>query len=225
MGMEDYNVIGDPNLAPPVPSGNVDADDVTYDNTTSGLSSTNVQDAIDEVMARDLLSLLHPVGTIIESTTCATMLDVVATYGGTTWIQHTGYILRGATSGVTANSGASDGGSDDAVVVSHNHTNTSSLTGSVSVNSASIAHAGYHIATPNVAWWNRQMTHIQFENNVAPSENVGGTGTMQFGDDYGHAHGVTNTLGVSVTVNSQGESGTGKNVPAYKNVYIWERVA
>lgn len=31
--------------------GTVDADDVTYDNTTSGLLATNVQDAIDEVAA------------------------------------------------------------------------------------------------------------------------------------------------------------------------------
>ena len=33
------------------PGGAVDADDVSYDNTDSGLSATNVQDAIDEVVA------------------------------------------------------------------------------------------------------------------------------------------------------------------------------
>lgn len=33
------------------PSGSVSADDVAYDNTSSGLTATNVQDAIDEVVA------------------------------------------------------------------------------------------------------------------------------------------------------------------------------
>lgn len=64
----------------------------------------------------DVLSLLHPVGTIIESTTCDTMAKVVAAYGGTTWKQHTGYILRGASSNVTSddnsNTGTGFGGSD-----------------------------------------------------------------------------------------------------------------
>ena len=40
------------------------------------------------------------------------MAKVVAFYGGTTWIQHSGYVLRGATSGVTANSAVKTGGAD-----------------------------------------------------------------------------------------------------------------
>lgn len=34
------------------PSGDLEADDVAYDNTTSGLTATNVQDAIDEVNSK-----------------------------------------------------------------------------------------------------------------------------------------------------------------------------
>lgn len=61
---------------------------------------------------RTLLNILNPVGTVIYSTTCDTMAKVVAAYGGTTWIQHAGYILRGASSGVTANSATKTGGAD-----------------------------------------------------------------------------------------------------------------
>ena len=50
------------------------------------------------------------VGQIIMSTTLDTMAKVISVYGGTTWIQHSGYFLYGATSGVTANHAVADGG-------------------------------------------------------------------------------------------------------------------
>lgn len=52
------------------------------------------------------------IGMIIHSTTLDTMAKVIEIYGGTTWIQHSGYVLRGATSGVTANSAVKTGGAD-----------------------------------------------------------------------------------------------------------------
>lgn len=65
---------------------------------------------------------LSYVGMIIESTTLDTISKVKQIYGNnTSWIQHSGYVLRGATSGVTANDATNTGGSDNAVVVSHTH--------------------------------------------------------------------------------------------------------
>ena len=58
---------------------------------------------------------------IIHSTILNTSAKVIKIYGGTTWISHSGYMLRGATSGVTANSATKTGGSDDAIVVAHSH--------------------------------------------------------------------------------------------------------
>lgn len=108
---------------------------VAYDNTTSGLESTETQGAIDELKGvtdqlnndlSEIKTALYPIGCIIESTTCSTMASVVSAYGGTTWIQHSGYFLRGASSGVVSNSATATGGEDTHVLTinempSHNH--------------------------------------------------------------------------------------------------------
>lgn len=61
------------------------------------------------------------VGMVIHSTTLDTQAKVIAQYGGTTWIQHSGYILRGGTSDVVANSAVKTGGNDGAWLMKHNH--------------------------------------------------------------------------------------------------------
>lgn len=61
------------------------------------------------------------VGMIIHSTTLDTQAKVIAQYGGTTWIQHSGYMLRGGTNDVVANSTVKTGGNDGAWLVQHNH--------------------------------------------------------------------------------------------------------
>ena len=66
------------------------------------------------------------IGMVIQSTTLDTEEKVKAQYGGLTWIQHSGYMLRGATSGVTANSATKTGGEDTHTLTvkempSHNH--------------------------------------------------------------------------------------------------------
>lgn len=50
------------------------------------------------------------VGMVIHSTTLETEDQVIARYGGTSWIRHDGYFLRGAASGVTSDNAAADGG-------------------------------------------------------------------------------------------------------------------
>ena len=59
---------------------------------------------------------------IIHSTKLNTQTKVINYYGGSTWLQHSGYVLRGATSGVTANSATKTGGNDGAWLMKHNHT-------------------------------------------------------------------------------------------------------
>lgn len=56
------------------------------------------------------LEIKSHIGMVIMSTTLATHDQVVAQYGGTTWIQHSGYFLYGASTNVVANSAAATGG-------------------------------------------------------------------------------------------------------------------
>ena len=77
-----------------------------------------------------LNSKLSYVGMIIHSTTLSTLSQVQAIYGtNTTWIQHSGYMLRGATSGVVVNSATKTGGNDGAWLMQHSHSVTYNNTG------------------------------------------------------------------------------------------------
>ena len=77
------------------------------------------------------------VGMIIHSTTLDTEAKVKAFYGGTTWIQHSGYFLRGASTGVVANSATKTGGEDNVTLTVQqipSHSHTTGISGSVAGN-------------------------------------------------------------------------------------------
>lgn len=135
------------------------------------------------------------VGMIIHSTTLDTEAKVIAQYGGSTWVQHSGYFLRGAASGVTANSATKTGGSDDAVVVAHTHTQNA--------HSHSPAHG------TNFGVYGSQGTNQFFFQ--------GGT------NNNGNFTDATSS--VAPIIDETGVDGTNKNIPNYKSVYIWERTA
>ena len=153
-----------------------------------------------------LLSLIYPVGTIIHSTTCDTEAKVKAAYGGTTWIQHTGYVLRGASSSVVANQASNDGGADSVTVssvASHNHTQNSH---------------GHNL-----------VENSNTDQSLALGPNPGGAGNYlpsasswsATNSNMGWKHIEYNTA----TNNSNGANYTVNTLPKYKNVYIWERTA
>lgn len=60
------------------PAGSVDADDVSYDNTDSGLTATNVQDAIDEVKS-DVDAIVLPDVETVRGTLTAGQTSVALT--------------------------------------------------------------------------------------------------------------------------------------------------
>lgn len=158
---------------------------LTSGNNTYYVKDETARNAITQLDGRVTTlesAMLSHVGMIIHSTTLATETQVKAIYGGTKWIQHSGYFLRGATSGVTGGKthNVADGGSDDAVVVSHSHA----------------------------------ATRGQFVE--------AGTQTQTILGSYSTVYG-----GVALDSNTAntGVSGTNKNIPKYKNVYIWERVS
>ena len=156
---------------------------------------------------------LNPIGTIIYSTTCNTMAKVVAAYGGKTWIQHSGYVLRGATSGVTANSATKTGGNDTHTLTvdempSHNH---GGATGAMSANSthSHTPWGGGEFACPNNS---HNVTNLGFGLNTGfqPSF-IANTNTV----DINHTH----------SISAQGGGQAFSVLENYKSVYIWERVA
>jgi microcystin-dependent protein len=143
------------------------------------------------------------------------MAKVVAAYGGKTWIQHSGYVLRGATSGVVANSATKTGGNDTHTLTvnempSHTHTqNAHNHQVGVAVNNGVVS---------NNVWYPTQV----------PT-------TMSIGDPndgvhkYGKNSQSSNKAGVvssTTAVNNNTGGGQAFSVlENYKSVYIWERVA
>lgn len=198
--------------AHPPKSKESSANNVSYDSSGSPLSAVDVQGAIDELAIGNLIkNITYPVGTIIESTTCDTMAKVITTYGGTTWIQHSGYVLRGATSGVVANSATKTGGSDNAVIVKHNH---GGATGSMNRNN------------PHSHGIN-QPTQNGDAMGVYGGGGYGGWGLAVAGtnNNFGRLSNQSTDINHEHSIQEQGEDGTNKNIPNYKSVYIWERTA
>lgn len=71
-----------------IPSGGVDADDVSYDNTTSGLNATDVQGAIDEIVASipSAGAVELQTGTLTAGQTTVTLTFASQTIGASTLI-------------------------------------------------------------------------------------------------------------------------------------------
>lgn len=142
--------------------------------TTGSVSCASVT-ATGNVMAANT----SHIGMIIMSTTLNTMAKVIAIYGGTTWIQHSGYMLRGATSGVTANSATSNGGAETVTLTvdqipSHTHPNPSDgafiINKSVTSGYAMAFGAGSYNRTSASATGSRGGG--QAHNNMPPYKNV-----------------------------------------------------
>lgn len=152
------------------------------------------------------------IGQIIMSTTLNTMAKVIAVYGGTTWIQHSGYMLRGATS-ATFNHAASDGGADTVTLTTdqipaHTHGTSGAVTNGIT--------GGGHT----------HAVKIHKDNTLnGKSARIGGasdTDTLSAiaANTGTHTHTLPNHTHTSV-----GGGKAHNNLPAYKNVYIWERTA
>lgn len=142
-----------------------------------------------------MLDLCYPIGSMYIST----INTSPATFLGGTWISHSGYVLRGATSGVVSGTQGqtNDGGADSVTVSSvanHNHTqNAHSHPYGTGSSTFYLVEGGSSIAK-----WT-----------------TNGTDTMY--------QGVTqNTTATNI---ANGSNYTVNTLPKYKNVYIWERTA
>lgn len=152
----------------------------------------------------DLLDLVYPVGAIymsVNSTNPGTL------FGGT-WERLKDRFLLAA--GDTFSNG-STGGSKDAVVVSHNHTQNAhnhtppadfmlflTANGNVMING-----------------WNRNFPATGGNAYFVYTDNAGADSIIEY----------RNTSNAQPTINYSGVSGTDKNMPPYLAVYMWKRTA
>jgi hypothetical protein len=158
-----------------------------------------VQSYVDQHMPSP--GVTSHVGMIVESTTLNTMAKVIAIYGGTSWIQHTGYFLYGASQDVMANQAQADGGEE-----------TVTLTAAQSGNQAQTITGGGHVHPVKVRHDNKLDGSGERLGNsyVSDADTI-----MPIPTSGAHSH----------TVEAKDATEAHNNMPPYKNVYIWERVA
>lgn len=138
------------------------------------------------------------VGQIIMSTVLDTLEKVREVYGeDTNWIQHSGYMLRGASSGVSFNDNTFVKGSNG-----FDGEDTHALT---------VAEMPSHTHEEYYTW--------------SGAGNVGGNWKVQMVSTANGGIGTwTHTSGLATNANAKGGNQAHNNVPKYKSVYIWERV-
>ena len=178
--------------------------------------------------------MLHPVGTVIHSTTCNTMAKVIATYGGTTWIQLSGYMLRGATSGVTANSNAKDGGSDTVTLTGaqsglkgHGHGFTQPTVNGGATNTGTMSANASHNHNIHVQGTG---SSYQYWGSGGWLQNTSSSTWLTDNKNIDHKHSQvahTHTVSGGKVSDAAASNATSSHsvLPSYKNVYIWERTA
>lgn len=153
-----------------------------------------------------MLEICYPIGSIYISTNN----ESPATFLGGTWIQHSGYMLRGATSGVLADHTGNDGGDDSVTissVASHNHTqNSHNHDQNSHDHSLTLWQNGQH-------YYGSSGSLLQWYSNMYGSQSPKVSGTT-----------ATNKAATATNI-ANGSNYTVNTLPKYKNVYIWERTA
>ena len=166
------------------------------------------------------------IGQIIESTTLDTEAKVKAIYGAdTSWISHTGYMLRGATSGVKSGTQGqtNDGGADSqsiSSVASHNHTQDSH-------NHTQNAHAhSPRVRLKNGGTESTGYYGIPFGGAGGTQYNMGANSTnLGAAEPVSVLNGTATNQAKTATNQATGATFSVPTLPKYKNVYIWERIA
>lgn len=153
-----------------------------------------------------LLNVAHPIGSIIQTTKTQEQFNPNTMLGGT-WRLLSGVFLYGADSSREITSNTKDGGSTDAVVPHHRHYKAA----------ISIGSSGGH----NHTWtYTKDAASGTGKNRYA--NNGDNSGTLTFNSSGAHGHTVP-----AFYTDYAGTSGNeaGANMPPYKSVNIWERIA
>jgi hypothetical protein len=169
-------------------------------NTTQIATTAFIKDAIDTAVAATKAAL-YPVGSIYTNATNNTNPATLLGFG--TWVAFgAGRAMVGFDSGDPLFDTAEEtGGSKDAIVVSHTHTATSTVTDPGHTHSIDLL-------TQGTAGGGRTVNYA----DVTPT----GTDTT---------NSATTGVTVATTVSSTGSSATNANLQPYITVYMWKRTA
>lgn len=203
-----------------IPSG-LSLDNTVTQNSSNPVKSSGIYAALsNKIDESDLLNLIYPVGSIYMSANTAHSTCPIETWLGGTWVRIQDRFLLAST---TQQGVGSTGGSADAVVVKHNHTQDS------------------HTHTQNSHY--HKPTNDSY--NFVASEDgmnllMGGSKQITTGSgyhymyatnakgvaEYDHTGDATPTIQGKVATNQEsGVDGTGKNMPPYLVVNVWKRTA
>ena len=177
-------------LASPGFSGSPTAPTQSTGDNTSKLATTGFVQAA--------LSALYPVGSIYTNAAVSTNPATLLGFG--TWSAFgAGRVMVGLDAGNAAFDTAQEtGGSADAIVVSHSHTATSS-----------VSDPGHNHT-------------IGFQNNTI-DQNAGSSALVKQGTS--NTSTASTGISVSTSISTTGSSATNANLPPYIVVYMWRRTA
>ena len=210
---------------------------VSYDNTNTKLTATNVQDALDETYGKitnlkneiktELIDDVYPVGSIYMSTVDDTIDKVEERFGGT-WIKYSeGTTLIGANDNYEANTtgGSSTVKLSAANIPSHNHPIPQ-----LSVSSWS----GSHNHIENYQLWANQPPTVSGNHYITRTS---GGSYMTVNTPGGGSRGNLSTSSTSITVSGQKTTASNTNgctncsgssfsvQNPYTAVYMYKRIA
>ena len=201
----------------------------------------NVVEKLNKTGGGVTLDAVYPVGSVYISFN-ATSPETLFGFGK--WSKIEGRFLFASDSN---HASGTTGGSNDAVVVSHSHTGTADSGGSHThttsteshTHSATTASAGKHTHETGQSGYNFVITNGEFgygsgsSRAPAPSSETAAVATTGAHThtvnvtSNSHSHDV-NSGGAhshTLSINFAGSSGTGKNMPAYMAVNMWQRVS
>lgn len=177
--------------------------------STNPVTSGGVYTAIQNAASTSaIVDLIYPIGSyfITESSSYNTAAKVAAHFGGT-WTQVTGRFLYGSSSA------GSIGGSNDATLVSHNHTFTGTKV------SSSFGYVG-----------NTRNNMTDYTSTDGAGNQIFTRSSKQTGAYYGGGGRGNNDEAVikwtyqpTGTISTEGSSATNANMPAYRTVYMYRR--
>ena len=196
--------------------------DVSYDNSISGLTSTNVQASLDELYGHctdytEIREMIYPVGSIYISVTDDTVAKVETRFGGSWEKFGEGKTLVSASNDYPINT--TGGSVSESYTPAGNNTGGTVQSHTLTINQIPSHTHNYNYVNGQGANQNHtESYYIQYSTNTWPSVYYTVTASGSAGGGQGHTHGFTNPT-------FTGTAATISHMQPYITVYMYKRVS